>query len=360
MNYNNIIKHYSDEDTIPSHSYLTEEQWADITLCSDTEIEKVICAANSRAQKEEDKMKDGQQQLIWSEGVSRPIPCSERSIQVKIARKIHESQRQNKNLDGLYEVLAPGSTVCKISPTTSVIKEPNRQEVRVQNSDIAKFGTKAERDTYLGQYIERRPNKIYEKAVEQKIIKFRKDLVRKITGDQKKKRNKKQAADIGVVSSGRSCFSTASIVARSLKMRIPERNPKQDDAFTNRPDLTQILHLSHPVPIAPPPHNPNVARPSAARVASPQMPTSILRKMEKRQLTISDTSDSDTSSVRKSKTTLKRKKKPTTSIVDKKFRIRKDIQQQFPNQIPISLGRFRHETLMRDGQRIQIQISQER
>ena len=38
----------------------------------------------------------------------------------------------------------------KISPTTSVIKEPNRQEVRVQNSEIAKFGTKAERDTDLG------------------------------------------------------------------------------------------------------------------------------------------------------------------------------------------------------------------
>ena len=76
-------------------------------------------------------MKDGEQPLIKSEGVSRPIPCSERSIQVKLARKIYESQRQKKNIDGLYEVLAPGSTVCKVSPTTSVIKEPNRQEVRV-------------------------------------------------------------------------------------------------------------------------------------------------------------------------------------------------------------------------------------
>ena len=86
----------------------------------------------------------------------RPILCSERSIQVKIARKIQESQRRNKNIDGLYEVLAPGSTVCKISPTTSVIKEPD-QQVRVRNSDIAKISTKAERDTDLGQYIERRP-----------------------------------------------------------------------------------------------------------------------------------------------------------------------------------------------------------
>ena len=262
-------------------------------------------------------MKYGEQRLIWSKGVSRPIPCSERNIQVKIARKIHESQRQKKNLDRLYEVLAPGSTVCKISPTTSVIKEPNRQEVRVQNSGIAKFGTIAERDADLGQYIERRPKKIYEKTVEKKIMKHRRALVRKNTGDKKIKRNKKQADDISVVSSGRSCISTASNVASSLKMRIPKRNPKHDDAFANRPDLTQILHFSPFVPIAPPPRNPNVAGPSATRVASPQMPTPILRKPEKRQLTISNTSDSDTSLVRKNKRTLKRQKKSTTSIVKK-------------------------------------------
>ena len=64
-------------------------------------------------------MKDGKG--IWYEGVNRPIPCSERSIQVRLARKIHQNQRQKKNLNGLYEVLALGSTVCKISPTTSVV-----------------------------------------------------------------------------------------------------------------------------------------------------------------------------------------------------------------------------------------------
>ena len=57
-----------------------------------------------------------------------------------------------------------------------------------------------------------------------------------------------------------------------------------------------------------PPHNPDVAGPSAARVASPQMPTPILRKKEKRQPTISDTSDSDTSSEKKAKEPLKDKR----------------------------------------------------
>ena len=158
-----MIKHYLDEDTIPGRAYLTEEQWADTALYSDTEIEKVICAANVRARKEEQKMEDGEQRLIKSEGISRPITCSERSIQIKLARKLHESWRQKKNLDELYEVLAPGSTVSKVSPTTSVIKEPNRQEVRVRNSDIAKFGAKAERDTELKHYIEKRPKKKSEK-----------------------------------------------------------------------------------------------------------------------------------------------------------------------------------------------------
>ena len=139
-------------------------------------------------------MKDGESRLIWLEGQARPMLCSERSVQVKIARKIHESQRQKKNLDGFYEVgsIASGSTVGKISPTTSVIKEPNRQEVRVRNSDIAEFGTKNERDTELGQYIELRPKKISEKTLEQKTTNHRRDLIRKALGSKKIKRNKVQ------------------------------------------------------------------------------------------------------------------------------------------------------------------------
>ena len=48
-----------------------------------------------------------------------------------------------------------------------------------------------------------------------------------------------------------------------------------------------------------------------------QTPTPILRKTAKRQLTISDTSDSDTSSVRKSKRTLKKKTPKSQFIVEK-------------------------------------------
>ena len=99
-------------------------------------------------------------------------------------------------------------------------------------------------------------------------------------------------------------------------MRIPKRNPKHDNTFINIPDLTQILNFSPSVPIAPPPPNSNEAGPSAVQMTTPQIPTPILRKTSKQQLSISDTSDSDTSSVRKSKRTLKQKKS-SQSLVEK-------------------------------------------
>ena len=84
-------------------------------MFSHVEIEKVICALNNRAHKEREKMKDGESRLMWSEGISRAVSRSERSVQVKIALNIHATQRQKRNLDELYEIFAPGSTVGKIS-----------------------------------------------------------------------------------------------------------------------------------------------------------------------------------------------------------------------------------------------------
>ena len=178
------------------------------------------------------------------------------------------------------------------------------------------FGTKAERDTELTQYVEKRPKKISEKTIEQKINKHRRDLIGKNTGHKKIKRNRKQADDVSVVSLERFCISSASNVARSLKMGIPKRNPKHDNASINRLDLTQILNFSPSVPFAPPPPNPNEAGPSAVQLTTPQIPTPILRKTSKRQLTISNTSDSDTTSVRKNERTLQQKKS-SQSLVEK-------------------------------------------
>ena len=124
--------------------YLKDAQLADTGIYSDVDIEKVICAANARTHDEQQKLKDGESRLIRSEGISRPIPRSKGSVQVKIARKKQAAQRQKKNLDGICEVAAPRSIGGKMNSTTSVIKEANRPEVCVPNSDIAKFGMRNE------------------------------------------------------------------------------------------------------------------------------------------------------------------------------------------------------------------------
>ena len=124
-----------------------------------------------------------------------------------------------------------------ISPTTSITKEPKRPKVLVHDSDIDKFGTKHEYETELGQYIDRRPKKIHEMTFEQEINNPKKDLLRKDLGSKRIKRSQKHPVDRDFILSGRSCLSTSSNIARALKMTTLERNPQQDEAFQNQPDL---------------------------------------------------------------------------------------------------------------------------
>ena len=78
-------------------------------------------------------------------------------IDAKTDQRKPKSKRYKKSLDGLYEVLAPGSSVIKSNDHTSKFKEPSKKELTITNSDIAKFGTKAERQTDLNGNAERRP-----------------------------------------------------------------------------------------------------------------------------------------------------------------------------------------------------------
>ena len=86
-----------------------------------------------------------------------PVPRTKTSLAVKLAKKKPKTKRSKKSLDGLYEVLAPGSSVVKADTYTYVIKEPGKRDVTMHNSDLAKFGTKAERQTELQMYANRRP-----------------------------------------------------------------------------------------------------------------------------------------------------------------------------------------------------------
>ena len=99
-----------------------------------------------------------------------------------MARKL--TKRSKWDLRGLWETLAPGSTVVRTSDITSVIKETGVPEACVRNSDIAKFGARAERNTDLWEYAKRRLL-TYENTTEGKISQHTKELKKNSVGKSK-------------------------------------------------------------------------------------------------------------------------------------------------------------------------------
>ena len=148
--------------------------------CSDVLIEEAMQKAQVDAGRSYNADENKSiSQFNMNPKLNNPIPRSERSLEVKLARKI--SKRSKRDLRGLWETLVPGSTVVRTSPTTTVTKEPGDPEVRVRNNDIAKFGTCAERNTDLWQYAQRRPLP-YDKTTVQKIAQHTKDLKKNYRG----------------------------------------------------------------------------------------------------------------------------------------------------------------------------------
>ena len=76
--------------------------------------------------------------------IGLPVPTTEAYPTLKLAKEKPKSKRSKKTLDGLYEVLAPGSSLIKSNDYTSIIKEPGKREVTIQNSDLATISTKAD------------------------------------------------------------------------------------------------------------------------------------------------------------------------------------------------------------------------
>ena len=91
------------------------------------------------------------------------IPRNEKSLAFKVAKKLL-NKRSKKSLDGVYEVLAPGSTAIK-KLHVSTIKEYGKKEVTICNSDIAKFGTKVGRKKSLTEYVKPRPSTLSGKTI---------------------------------------------------------------------------------------------------------------------------------------------------------------------------------------------------
>ena len=160
--------------------------------------------------------------------LNNPIPWSAKSLEIKLARKV--SKRFKRDLRGLWETLAPGSTVFRTSDTITVIKQPGDPEVSVRNGDIVKFGNRAERNTELWQYTQRRPLP-YEKTTEEKIAQHTKDPKKKYRGEIKIRHRPTQFDAASGVSSANSNNSKA-MSARKPKKPQPG-STRSSKASTN-------------------------------------------------------------------------------------------------------------------------------
>ena len=150
LSYENILHHYLDADTVPVKDYPDDIGWEtgdrrDILI--EETMQKAQVDAGRRYNGEHNKSVS---RFIMHPKLKNPIPRSEKSLDLKLACIV--TKRLKRDLCGLWETLAPGNTVARTSDTTTVIKEPGVPEVRVRNSDIAKIGTRAERNTDLWQY----------------------------------------------------------------------------------------------------------------------------------------------------------------------------------------------------------------
>ena len=174
LTYKNIINHYLDKDTVMPEEILPDDKWVN-GYRSDIEVEIGMSRATSEAKNRERASTDGECRFLKTKAI-RPIPLKERAVELNLARKVHGKRRSKKNPEGIYEVLAPGCHILKVSPTTSTIKERGKPIVTVRNSDIAKFGTQMEKQTPLKAYADRRGPRSGEKIVEELIHSHRKGV----------------------------------------------------------------------------------------------------------------------------------------------------------------------------------------
>ena len=195
LTYEKTINYYLDEETVMPEEILPDDKWVN-GYRSDIEIEVDMSRATREAKNRESASTDGESRFLKTKAF-RPIPLKERAVELNLARKIHGKKRSKKNLEGLYEVLAP---ILKVSPTTSTIKEPGKPIVTVRNSDIAKLGTQLERQTPLKAYADLRGPRLSEKSVEELIQSHVKEYTRKQKGDKKMKHRKRDPGS-GVSSS---------------------------------------------------------------------------------------------------------------------------------------------------------------
>ena len=134
LTYKNILNKYLDLETVRCEELIADKNWNNEGR-SDTEIELSKDKLSKYATKRKNEDPNKESRVIPHPDVGQSVPRSEVSLEVKPAKKRPRTKRSKKSLDGLYDVLAPGSSVVKTYTFTSVIKEPGKRDVTIRNSD---------------------------------------------------------------------------------------------------------------------------------------------------------------------------------------------------------------------------------
>ena len=234
LTYKNIINHYLEEDTVMPEEILPDDKWVN-GYRSDIEVEIGMTRASTEARNRESDCTDGESRFLKTKAI-RPIPLKECAVELNLARKVHGKRRSKKKLEGLNEVLDPGSHILNVSPTTSTIKEPGKPIVTVRNSDIAKFGIQLERQTPLKAYADRRGPRSGEKIVEELIQNNIKEFNRKQKGHKKMKHRKREP--------GSGVSSTKSNISLAMRGRVP-KVPNFLAMRNQQPTTVRTSHSEH-------------------------------------------------------------------------------------------------------------------
>ena len=108
LTYKNTLNEYLDLETVRWEELISEENW-DNEERSDTELELNRDRLSKDAGKRKNEDPNKESRVIPHPEVGLLVPRTEASLEIKIAKKRPRTKRSKKNLDGLYDVLAPGS-----------------------------------------------------------------------------------------------------------------------------------------------------------------------------------------------------------------------------------------------------------
>ena len=141
LTYKKILNKYLVLETVRWEELISEENW-DNEERSDTELELNRDRLSKDAGKRKNEDPNKESRAIPHPEVGLLVPRTEASLEFKLAKRRPRTKRSKKSLDGLYDVLAPGSSVVKTDKFTAVIEEPGKRDVTIRNSVLAKFGTR--------------------------------------------------------------------------------------------------------------------------------------------------------------------------------------------------------------------------